>query len=281
METKKHLISKYSGAGNDFFIINDLENSIDNKSFITSDICGKTENEKIDGVIFLEKSHHADYKMNYFNRDGTGNSLCGNGLRCTAKYIFDEKISPEKIINIEAVDQIYKSERISDNYFKISLPPPKKIVTGLKLKVNFSEWWNDITCTFIDCGSPHIVIFLDELKFITSLGEINVNEWGRNVRMHKDLMPEGVNVNFVNYNGENNNGEYNIETRVYERGVERETLASGTGSIASAIASALKYNIAPPINVLARSGKILTVDFKLKTGSVYDLSLSGEAEKIV
>ncbi len=268
-------LEKYSGAGNDFIIVNDLENIIDNKSFVTLDICSKPENLKTDGMIFVERSQDADFRMNYYNRDGSGNSLCGNGLRCTAKYIFDEKLSEEKVLKIEAVNKIYRSERISDNNFMISLPPPEKIVTKLKLKVNFSEWWNDIECTYINCGSPHIVIMIDQLKFISSLEEVNVEEWGRNVRMHKDLMPEGVNVNFVKYTGGNK-----IEVRTYERGVERETLASGTGSISSAIASSIIYDINPPIEVHVRSNKILSVDFKNKTGSIFDLTLSGNAEKI-
>ena len=266
------IFRKYSGAGNDFIIINDLNSQIENKNELTIFLCSQPENKKIDGVIFVESSSIADYKMNYFNRDGSGNSLCGNGLRCTAKFIFDEKISTEQNIKIEAVDRIYSSQKLSDIYFKISLPPPKRIVTGLKLKVNFSGWWNDIVCTFVDCGSPHIVIMLEELKFISSLDEINVDEWGRNVRMHKDLMPEGANVNFVQKISENK-----IQTRVYERGVERETLASGTGSIASAIASSIIFDIDPPLEVLARSGKILNVDFDLKSGSVFNLTLSGEA----
>ncbi|CAN5399078.1 diaminopimelate epimerase [soil metagenome] len=274
-ELPEFVFRKYSGAGNTFLIINDLNSRIITKNDLTIELCSKPENTVIDGVIFVERSDYADFKMNYFNRDGTGNALCGNGLRCTAKFILDEKMSAEKCINIESVDKIYSSERITSEYYKIKLPPPQKIVTGIKLKVNFSGWWNDISCTYVDCGSPHIVIMLEEMKFISALEDINIDEWGKNVRMHRDLMPEGANVNFVYYSGGNH-----ISTRVYERGVERETLASGTGSIASAIAASLKYNLNPPIEVLARSGKTLTVSFVNIKGSITELSLSGEAKLI-
>lgn len=156
------MIQKYSGAGNKFFMIDNLNDSVNNYSDTVLKLTA--EDIETDGVIFLEKSAIADFKMNYYNRDGTGDSLCGNGLRCTMKFINDNKISDRDELKIEAVSKIYTCKNTSDGQISVSFPPPEKIKTNFKLKVHFQEWWELLNCSYVDCGSPHIVIFIDEIE---------------------------------------------------------------------------------------------------------------------
>lgn len=272
---------KYSGAGNDFIIINDIENQFHDKKSIVLDLASLPDNSKIDGIIFLEKSDRADYKMNYFNRDGTDSGLCGNGLRCSAKYISDNIDVNKKNIYIEALDNIFKTEIISDDLISVEFPPPKIVNPNIRLVVNFENWFNEINCGYIDVGSPHIVIPLSELTKldieIQSLDDIEILKLGKYFRYHKELMPEGANVNFITLVSVKDSI---MESRVYERGVEGETLASGTGSLSVAIYSYIKYNLNSPIKIFTRSKEILTVDFIFKENKIEKMKLTGSSKKI-
>ena len=270
---------KYSGAGNTFLMINNLDGKIINHNDITLELISMKGNELFDGVIFLEDSDIADFHMNYFNKDGSGNALCGNGLRCTVKYILDNKISDKKIMAIEAVSKIYKTEIISDNLISVGFPPPDKIKMKFKLKVHFLDWWQLLTCSYIDVGSPHIVVFIDDIEKpeVKSIDVIPIDDWGRNIRMHKDLMPEGANVNFVQIIPPEN-GEISI--RSYERGVEGETQACGTGALSAAIISYAQRQVKTPVKIKTKSGEYLIVDFKVVDNKIINLSLSGNALRI-
>jgi len=273
----KKIMMKYTGAGNNFIMIENLDLKISNYFHIVTDLCSKDENKNIDGVIFVETTMKADFKMNYFNRDGSGGSLCGNGLRCTVRYALDNNLTKKKNLNIEAVNKIYNCEVVNDKSIKVNMPEPAVIQPSFKLKVNFGQWWDELECAYIDCGSPHVVIFIDDIKNpeVNSLDEININEWGRNIRMHKDLMPEGANVNFVKIVADNE-----IHTRTFERGVEAETQSSGTGSISSAVISYIKRNVDTPVKVLPRYGEYIVIDFKGDNGKIENLTITGGAQKL-
>lgn len=270
-------LQKYSGAGNKFIMIKDIQGNIKDHSELVLKLA--SADKEIDGVIFIENSDKADFKMNYFNKDGSGDALCGNGLRCTARYIQDNNISDKKNLEIEAVSEIYECEFLDNGMISVSFPPPVRIKTNFKLKVHFQEWWELLNCSYVDCGSPHIVVFIDEIEKpkIKELDEIKINEWGRNIRMHKDLMPEGANVNFVKVISEEK-GE--LEIRSYERGVEGETLACGTGAISSAVIFYLLRNQVKPVRLLTRSGEYLIADMKINDNKITGLYLTGEAIRI-
>ena len=271
------ITQKYSGAGNKFIMINDLEGvQKDHRDLVIKLTSDETE---MDGVIFVERSSVADYKMNYFNRDGTGDALCGNGLRCTVKYILDNNLSDKKNLNIEAVSEIYKCEFLENGLVSVSFPAPVKIKTNFKLKVHFQEWWELLNCSYVDCGSPHIVVFIDEIEkpVVKDLEDVKIIEWGRNIRMHKDLMPEGANVNFVKVISKDK-GE--LEIRSYERGVEGETLACGTGAISSAVIFYILRNQVKPIKILTRSGEYLFVELNIEEKKLTGLKLTGNAERL-
>jgi len=267
---------KYSGAGNTFLMVNNLEGKIDNHKDKVIELIGINGNENFDGVIFVESSDIADFHMNYYNKDGTGNALCGNGLRCTAKYIADENLSGNRVLTLEAVSKIYKSELLEDDNIKISFPPPNLVKLNFNLRVQFTEWWQTLRVHFADVGSPHIVVYIKDIKqpLIQNLYEVHINDWGRNIRMHKDLMPDGANVNFAQLLSYENS---ELEIRSYERGVEGETLACGTGAISTAIISYMVYDIKPPVKILTKSREYLTVDFEEENGLIKNLTLAGKA----
>lgn len=271
------VIMKYTGAGNNFIMFNNLDLKINNYEFIVRDLCAQEENNEIDGVIFVETTMNADLKMNYFNRDGSSGSLCGNGLRCTVRYSLDEKLIKKDKMTVEAVGKIYKCEVVDEKNIRVEMPDPSAINPSFKLKVNFGEWWEELECGYVDCGSPHVVVFIDDIKkpSVESLSEVDIEQWGRNIRMHRDLMPEGANVNFVKVTGENE-----IHTRTFERGVERETLSSGTGSISSAIISYIKRNVNTPVKVLPKYGEYITIDFTDDEGKIKNLTITGGANRI-
>lgn len=270
-------MQKYSGAGNKFIMVNDPEGTIKDHSDLVIKLT--SEDSEMDGVIFIERSDIADFKMNYYNKDGTGDALCGNGLRCTVKYILDNKLSEKKNLNIEAVSEIYRCEILETGLISVSFPPPVKVKTNFRLKVHFQEWWELLNCSYVDCGSPHIVVFIDEIEKprVKDLNEIKINEWGRNIRMHKDLMPEGANVNFVKVISEEK-GE--LEIRSYERGVEGETLACGTGAISSAMVFFNLRNQMDEIKLLTRSGEYLIVKIVVNNRKLIKIHLTGNAFKI-
>lgn len=271
---------KYSGAGNTFLIVNNLDEAIKNHKELVIDLIGRDGNEKFDGVIFLEHSDIADFHMNHFNKDGTGNALCGNGLRCTARYIEDNQLSSKNIITLEAVSKIFKCEFLSNRQISVTFPPPNIIRLNFSLKVNFSEWWQQLRVHFVDVGSPHIVVFIKDIRnpIIKHLYEVHINDWGRNIRMHKDLMPDGANVNFVELKSYERS---ELEIRSYERGVEGETLACGTGAISTALVAYSVYDMVPPIKILTKSGEYLTVDFKFESEKFRNLILAGNANIMI
>ena len=267
---------KYSGAGNTFLMVNNLNSEIVVTGKIVTDLISVPGNEKFDGVIFIEPSSIADYKMNYYNKDGTGNALCGNGLRCTAKYIRDEKICGNDIVLVEGVDKIFDCRFTDDGEISVGFPPPEKMKFNFKLKVHFAEWWQLINASFVDVGSPHVIIFIDDIEKprVNNLNEIPIDDWGKNLRMHKDFMPEGVNAHFVKVV---NADKGELEIRSFERGVEGETMACGTGSLSGALTAFAVKNVKLPVKLKTKSGEILTVNISLNENLIRGLTLKGKA----
>jgi diaminopimelate epimerase len=264
----------YSGAGNDFVMINNRDNTVpfEKQGDFTRKICEKQFPE-IDGVIFVETplGKESLVRMNYFNRDGSYGAMCGNGARCIAQYSVDEGLVNENTFILEAVDKTYRAESKGGNIVKISFPPPEEVKLNIKAK--------EFIVHFVRVGSEHIVLFIKdeenkELLKISNLDGINVNEIGKKLRFHKQFQPKGTNVNFADEISGNE-----IRIRTYERGVERETLACGTGIISSAIVSNLLGKVSPPVKVLVQSGELLTVDFMNENGKISSLSLEGSARK--
>jgi diaminopimelate epimerase len=271
----------YSGAGNDFVMLNNFDGFVpfDKQGIFTKKICSE-QFLNIDGVIFVDKplGEQSSVRMNYFNRDGSYGAMCGNGARCIAQFSVDEGIVKKTAFNLEAVDKIYKAVVKGNNTVKIHFPPPQEFKLNIDVENKVHGYLHSLH--WIQVGSEHIVLFIkDELNKkslkINNLDEAKINEWGKELRFHKEFKPKGANVNFADVIS---NSE--IRIRTYERGVERETLACGTGIISSAVISNMLGKVNPPVKVLVQSGEWLTVDFKNDNSNITNLSLEGSARKI-
>jgi diaminopimelate epimerase len=268
----------YSGAGNDFVMINNLGGTFtaDKQAEFTVKVC-EDYFKNIDGVIFTDKpvGKEAAIRMSYYNRDGSFGAMCGNGARCTAMYASDKNIVTGKKFFIEAVDKLYSAEMVSDKFVKIGFPDISDynlnvhIELGSEPSIEKLHWMN--------VGSEHIMVFIEDIiaPKIKSAGEIKINEWGSAIRFHDAFQPKGANVNFIVKTGENT-----LRLRTYERGVERETLACGTGIISSAITAGLLGMVKPPVSVIVQSGETLRVDYNINGANVKDVFLEGSARKI-
>lgn len=273
----------YSGAGNDFVMVNNIAEKIpfEKQKALTIQLC----NEKfpnIDGVIFADKPEleGSSLRMNYYNRDGSFGAMCGNGARCISMFAFKHELIAQKEFNIEAVNDLYSAVIVDDINVKIGFPDPKEIRTGIHINADIGEGEKKLNVGFVNVGSDHIVLFIDEEvnKIALScrhMDDIDVNSAGRVLRFHDDFKPRGGNVNFAQVMADGM-----IRLRTYERGVERETLACGTGIISTGIISMLQKGIHPPVKIQVQSGEVLTVEAKQEGESPTGLTLTGSAKKI-
>jgi len=271
----------YSGAGNDFVMINNWERIIPvekQKSF-TADIC-LNHFPKIDGVIFLDRPQiegsGASVRMNYYNRDGSFGAMCGNGARCTAQFAIDAGIIKTTDFLLEAVENVYKAEITGSENVRITFPDNTRYKTSIA--VDTDEIGTEIKKVhWIYVGSDHIVVFIEDFNKpkVKSVDDLDIQKLGSFLRYYKDFLPAGANVNFV----EPVEGD-TIRIRTYERGVERETLACGTGIVSSALISSLMIALESPVRVKVQSGEELIVRF-IKDGDKFkNVSLEGSARML-
>jgi len=266
------IFTKMSGAGNDFVVIDKKLNSNlgINKEFIQK-ICDRRNGVGADGLITIEDSATHNFIMNYYNADGSTGSLCANGARCA--ILFASESGRLKSNNAEFIsnDVAYKGEVISNSEIKFYLNPPKKIKYNFKIKAGGKL----LNAHFADTGSPHVVIDVNESEgFLTSLNSIPVEKLGREIRYLPEFSPDGTNVNFI----EVKDGAVSIRT--YERGVEAETLACGTGSVAAALICFVTKKISVPVKIIPKSNEKLLVNFDVENSKVRNLSLTGPAKVI-
>jgi diaminopimelate epimerase len=214
--------------------------------------------------------------MNYYNRDGSFGAMCGNGARCTAQFAIDEGILNDMRFSLEAVDKIYGAEITGVRRVRITFPDIVKYETGLVIDTEDAEF--DISmANWIYVGSEHIVVFVDDFSDpeIQTVDGVDVQSYGSFLRYYKDFAPRGANVNFVELIDGNK-----IRIRTYERGVERETLACGTGIVSSAIISGIMREVKSPVTLKVQSGEELTVSFVREGDAIKNVTLEGSAKKI-
>ncbi len=264
--------TKMTGAGNDFVLIdNRLSEYSYDWSALAPKICDRKFGVGADGLLVLAPSIKADFMMLYYNADGSYGGMCGNGGRCAAGFVMDEK----KLIKItfEALDYIYEANILQEHIIQLLMKNASDIRTDIRIDALNTY----IEMNFINTGSPHAVIFFDQLPDVlkSEISNEGIGRIGKEIRNHPLFKPEGTNVNFVSVTGSDT-----IAMRTYERGVEDETLACGTGSVASAIISSLKRGTLHPVNIITRSNKVLRVSFKIDGKSVTEVTLEGPAEKV-
>lgn len=243
--------SKMSGTGNDFIIIDHRQPIITAKerSTFARAVCRRSFSVGADGLILIENSDNADFKWDFYNADGSAAEMCGNGARCAARFAFERGIAPDSM-TFETVAGIIEAQIVGSNV-KIRLTAPADIALGQRVEIDGFE--KEIHS--LNTGVPHVVHFVDESLSTPVL------EWGRFIRHHELFQPAGTNANFVTLH------EHEIHVRTYERGVENETLACGTGAVAAAIVAALHGHVSPPVNVRTSGGERLVIHFRLEDAS--------------
>ncbi len=257
--------TKMSAAGNDFIMIDNRAAVVDaaRGGALARSICRRKLSVGADGLILIEDSPRADFKWRFFNADGSEAEMCGNGGRCAARFAHRCGIAPASL-SFETLAGIIKAE-IRQERVKLELPPASRPELGITLTIEDTRY----SVNSITVGVPHAVLFVDDLEGCP------VAPLGRQIRFHDRFKPAGTNADFVAIK----DGSA-IAVRTYERGVEDETLACGTGSVASALIAGITRGMASPLSVITRGGEILTVHFSVREGIPADLFLEGGADFI-
>lgn len=296
----------YSGAGNLFAVVDAFNNPTVFGKVKLKALAQTVANRKgpvgSDGLIVLARSARAPFMMNFYNPDGSFGALCGNGARCAVQAAVDFGLIASPDTNFEVLGELVRAERVEQAHSGTDFSPlgevgrtkvhPTGVLTNsahlrvyyndpkkIKLKFKLSLGGELVGCNYVDVGSQHGVIFFDDVEQFKgqTIENFDINKYGQAIRTHKDFEPLGVNANFaqVMLDAE---GEY-IRIRTYERGVEGETLACGTGCMSTAIVTyGLKKVIGLPIRLKTQSGEFVKVNFSAADdGHIHDLSLEGSA----
>jgi diaminopimelate epimerase len=256
---------KMSGSGNDFILIDNRAGIVDEEKlghFVAS-ICRRKLSVGADGVILLEASEVADFKWRFFNADGGEVEMCGNGGRCAARLAYLKGIAGPRL-TFETKSGVIRAE-VGGGQVKLEMPEPSTPELDYRLKVEEETF----SVSSITVGVPHVVIW------VTDLETSPVFKVGQAIRFHQRYSPAGTNVNFVE---QLDDGTFAIRT--YERGVEEETLACGTGSVATALIAATKGLAASPTVLHTRGGEALKVYFERSGDDFRSVFLEGDARVI-
>ena len=256
--------TKMSDAGNDFIVFDNREGKMpEERSEFVRRICQRRFSVGADGVLILENSNRAHFKMRYYNADGGEAEMCGNGGRCISKYAYLKKIAPKKM-SFETVSDVHHAE-VNGKNVKLRIQDPHGLTLYLPIEVNHQE----INVNFINTGVPHVVLFVD------NLAAIDVKKLGEEIRYHQKFIPEGTNANFVQVT---NPGH--IKIRTYERGVEAETFACGTGTVAAAVIGAVLGRLKSPVEATTQGGAVLKVCFEILDNQARNIFLEGDARVV-
>jgi len=256
--------TKAVATGNDFVIIDTRELKPGGSySKLAKKICDRKYGVGADGLLLIEKSREADFTMRIFNPDGSEAEMCGNGSRCAALYAATKKIA-KSVMRISTLAGVLNAS-VKKDIIKVRLTDPKNIKWNLCLMIDKCPY----KLNFVDTGVPHTIFFTKDLE------NVDVKNIGSFIRNHGEFSPEGTNADFVEIIDGGN-----IRIRTYERGVEDETLACGTGAVAGAVISAEREKMKSPVIVHTRSGEKLKVHFEIVDGNFTNVYLEGKASLI-
>ncbi|MFH1715346.1 MAG: diaminopimelate epimerase [Elusimicrobiota bacterium] len=258
---QKIKFTKMHGSGNDFVMLDNRANTLpENKNLLAQRLCDRIAGIGADGLIIIESSNDSDFKMRIINQDGSEAEMCGNGARCAAHFAYSLGIVKNKMKFTTLAGPI--GAEIVDDKINVRMIDPVDFEKDIELDL---DKFGKMKAYYINTGVPHVVIFVDDID------DVDVKEMGRSIRYNKHFKPKGTNVNFVQVI----NSEI-IKVRTYERGVENETLACGSGSTAAAIISGLEKGAAPPVKAHTRGGEILEINFKIeKYDEIREVYLKG------
>jgi diaminopimelate epimerase len=263
--TVKIPFMKMSGSGNDFILIDHQKPFLEEdhlKDFIRK-VCRRRISVGADGLILIERSEKADFKWRFYNADGSEAEMCGNGGRCAARFAYLKGIAGPSL-KFETLAGVL-SAQVDGKKVKLEMTKP------FGLKLDESIFINGAKQIFssINTGVPHAVLLVEDLE------GVDIVPIGRAIRFHPNFAPSGTNVNFVRL-GKGSQ----IAIRTYERGVEDETLACGTGAVASALVAAFKGLVKSPVTIQTRGGEVLAVYFEIKGGEIERVYFEGDVHII-
>jgi diaminopimelate epimerase len=260
--------TKMNGAGNDFIVIDNRKLDVKLEKKAISFLCDRKRGVGADGVILLEASGQYDFHMLYYNSDGGEAEMCGNGARCIALYAnslgLGKKSGSKRIVVFStksgSIEATVSGDRISVSMGK---------ATALSLNISLRLSRGEATAHFINTGVPHVVMRVEDAFALTDeyvLGQ------GSEIRKHEHFKPIGTNVDFVSLRSDGG-----VAIRTFERGVEEETLACGTGSIAAAVILAHLRMAKSPVQVSTKGGDVLRVSFNIESFGASKVILDGPA----
>lgn len=259
-------LTKMSGAGNDFIVIDHRSRFIPEtyQPQFAQLICRRRFSAGADGLILIESSPTEDFSWRFYNNDGSVAEMCGNGARCAARFAWRNGIAGRSM-RFSTLAGIIEAELIGEQeHVRISMTDPFDIREPILVELDNSER----EVFFLNTGVPHAVVFVDS-------DQAPVAAWGRMLRYHEAFEPAGTNVNFVACLE-----EAQLLVRTYERGVEAETMACGTGVVAAAIVAARQGLAESPIDVTTTGGEQLAVQFDMDGDMISGVCLQGPARII-
>ena len=256
---------KMSGSGNDFIIIDNRKDRLANQDLpdFIARVCRRAMSVGADGLILVENSGTADFRWRFFNSDGSVAEMCGNGARCVARFAYLTHIAGSRVrfeTDAGPISATIEGLRVS-----LKMTDPEDLEIDYDLPVESGM----VQVGSVNTGVPHVVMTVEDLETVDVVG------LGREIRNHDFYSPAGTNVNFISPISPGL-----LALRTYERGVEDETLACGTGAVAAALVTASKKGWDSPVSIQVRSGGILNIHFKSEGDRYLDVHLEGDARVI-
>ncbi|MEA1923399.1 MAG: diaminopimelate epimerase [Pseudomonadota bacterium] len=254
---------KMHGSGNDFIIIDNRLGIFPDKgrSQLVSRLCRRGTGIGADGLILIEDNHFVDFLWHFYNTDGSEAEMCGNGGRCAARFAY--------LKGIADADMVFQTRagliRAQVDRTQVRLEMTEPFGLRKRVKLDFAEEHEIVD--FIDSGVPHTTVMVDQ-----ELDLVAVSERGARIRYHQEFAPAGTNVNFVKVVN-----EQCLLIRSYERGVEGETLACGTGAVAAALLVSEHGLVKSPTEVITQVGESLMIYFEKKGPAFKEVFLEGGA----
>lgn len=275
-EIRMLTFTKMNGAGNDFVLVDNRNGSLHLDTNTIAQICDRHRGIGADGLLMVEPpANGADFRMRYYNSDGGEAEMCGNGARCFARFA-NKLAGPRDRVSFETPAGVITAEFVGD-LVRLQMSEPKDLRLKQALTVPASACEQKaageagstatVEVHFVNTGVPHAVVFVDDLE------AVDVQHLGAALRYHEHFAPKGTNANFVKILDDNT-----AAIRTYERGVEGETLACGTGVVAVALITHELKGLPSPIGVRVKGGDLMQVAFEKSGDSYRNVTLTGPAD---
>ena len=256
--------AKMHGAGNDFVLVDDRDGAFPCDRRVLAAIGARGTGVGCEGIILVQRSERADFRMRFFNPDGSEAELCGNGARCVAAFAREIGAASSDRMRFETLAGDVQAEILHP---ATTLQPCNSVTLQLvKIWMPDPE---DLRDNFVNSGVPHCIVPVESLEKTDVEGE------GRRIRHSEEFAPDGTNVDFVTYHAPNR-----VDIRTYERGVEAETGACGTGSVAAALVGVAQYGLEFPVAVRTAKGFELVIDGGFDGKAFHAVTLTGPVARV-